>query len=237
MTFMRKLVSPRGVFAARIDRYILRQLVLGLLAITCGLVALIWLTQSLRFVELVVNRGLSLRVFVQLTSLLIPSFVAVILPITTFVVVQFVYHAAGRRPGVDGDARGRTVAGGPGAAGAGAGLDVGGAVLRAQPVAGAVGLRGVPRIQFRDPQPRRRLPAAGGGVHPGFRRPHRLCPRSRTRRHPARHPGGRRPQQGFARHHPGRAWPADARWRQPAGAAGERQPAGDRPPHRPPACG
>ena len=89
---MRKLVSPRGVFARRIDRYILRQLVLALLAVTCGLVALIWLTQSLRFVELVVNRGLSLRVFLQLTSLLIPSFVAVILPITTFVVVQFIYQ-------------------------------------------------------------------------------------------------------------------------------------------------
>ncbi len=80
------------MFATRIDRYMLRQLVLGLLAVTAGLAALIWLTQSLRFVELVVNRGLSLRVFVQLTSLLIPNFVAVILPITTFVVVHFVYH-------------------------------------------------------------------------------------------------------------------------------------------------
>lgn len=84
--------ARRFIFATRIDRYVLRQLVLGLLAVTAGLAALIWLTQSLRFVELVVNRGLSLRVFVQLTSLLIPNFVAVILPITTFVVVHFVYH-------------------------------------------------------------------------------------------------------------------------------------------------
>jgi lipopolysaccharide export system permease protein len=74
-----------------LDRYIVRQLLLALIAVTGGLVALIWLTQSLRFVELVVNRGLSFRVFLQLTSLLIPNFVAVILPITTFVVVQFVY--------------------------------------------------------------------------------------------------------------------------------------------------
>ena len=76
----------------RIDRYVLRQMLLALIAVTGGLVALIWLTQSLRFVELVVNRGLSFRVFFQLTSLLIPNFVAVILPITTFVVVQFVYQ-------------------------------------------------------------------------------------------------------------------------------------------------
>ncbi len=76
----------------RLDRYIFRQLLVSLIAATTALVALIWLTQSLRFVELVVNRGLSLRVFLQLTSLLIPNFVAVILPITTFVVVQFVYQ-------------------------------------------------------------------------------------------------------------------------------------------------
>gem|GEM_PF-36720 len=76
----------------RLDRYILRQLLTALVAVTTALVALIWLTQSLRFVELVVNRGLSMRVFIQLTGLLIPNFVAVILPITTFVVVQFVYQ-------------------------------------------------------------------------------------------------------------------------------------------------
>ncbi len=81
---------PRPV-VNRLDRYVFRQLLTALLAATSALVALIWLTQSLRFVELVVNRGLSLWVFLELTGLLIPNFVAVILPITTFVVVQFVY--------------------------------------------------------------------------------------------------------------------------------------------------
>jgi lipopolysaccharide export system permease protein len=56
------------------------------------MVALTWLTQSLRFVELVVNRGLSLGVFLRLTGLLIPGFIAVILPITCFVAVQFMYQ-------------------------------------------------------------------------------------------------------------------------------------------------
>jgi len=83
---------PRALFVTRVDRYVFRQLFAALLAVTGGLVALIWLTQSLRFVELVVNRGLSIRVFFELTGLLIPSFVAVILPITTFVVVQFIYQ-------------------------------------------------------------------------------------------------------------------------------------------------
>jgi lipopolysaccharide export system permease protein len=81
-----------GKLITRLDRYMFRQLLIALIAVTGGLTALVWLIQSLRFVELVVNHGLSLVVFVELTGLLIPSFVAVILPITTFVVVQFVYH-------------------------------------------------------------------------------------------------------------------------------------------------
>ncbi len=79
-------------FVSRLDSYIFRQLLLALVSVTLGLVALIWLTQSLRLIELVLNHGLSLRVFLQLTGLLVPNFVAVILPITTFVVVQFVYQ-------------------------------------------------------------------------------------------------------------------------------------------------
>src|ERR1019366_6972229 len=88
------LASPRRVpqkrvmrfpsLRTRLDRYIFRKLFWALIAVTAGLTALIWLTQSLRFVELLVNRGHSLLVFMRLTGLLIPSFIAVILPITTF---------------------------------------------------------------------------------------------------------------------------------------------------------
>src|SRR4030081_2174940 len=87
-----KRIMRFSLMLTRLDRYIFRQLFWALVAVTCGLTALIWLTQSLRFVELVVNRGLSLLVFMRLTGLLIPSFIAVILPITTFVVILFVYQ-------------------------------------------------------------------------------------------------------------------------------------------------
>ena len=83
------MASP---IVSKLDRYMFRQLFVALIAVTLGLVALIWLTQSLRLIELVLNHGLSIRVFLELTGLLIPNFVAVILPITTFVVVQFVYQ-------------------------------------------------------------------------------------------------------------------------------------------------
>lgn len=75
-----------------LDHYVLRQLLIALAATTGGLAALIWLMQSLHFVSLVVDRGLSLRVFIGLTSLLMPSFVAVVMPITTFVVCLFIYQ-------------------------------------------------------------------------------------------------------------------------------------------------
>jgi lipopolysaccharide export system permease protein len=75
----------------RLDRYLFRQLSITLVAVTVGLAALVWLTQSLRFIELVLDRGLSPAVFVELTGLLLPSFLSVILPITTFVVILFTY--------------------------------------------------------------------------------------------------------------------------------------------------
>ena len=81
-----------GKTISKLDIYIFRQVLFALVVATGGLTALIWLTQSLRFVDLVVNRGLSFLVFIHLTSLLIPSFIAVILPITTYVVIQFVYQ-------------------------------------------------------------------------------------------------------------------------------------------------
>jgi lipopolysaccharide export system permease protein len=81
----------RRPYLTRIDRYIFGQLLIALVLVTTGLVALIWLTQSLRFIPIIVNHGLSPFVFVRLTFLLVPSFVATILPITSFIVVLFVY--------------------------------------------------------------------------------------------------------------------------------------------------
>ena len=75
----------------RVDTYVMRQLAVALLAVTIGLAALVWLTQSLRFIELVLDRGLSIWVFLELTGLLLPGFFGVILPITTFVVTLFTY--------------------------------------------------------------------------------------------------------------------------------------------------
>ena len=76
-----------------IDRYILRQLSVSMVLVTIGLTAILWLTQSLRFVELTVNKGASLGLFLKLTMLVMPNFLTVILPVSLFAVVLFTYNA------------------------------------------------------------------------------------------------------------------------------------------------
>ena len=65
----------------RIDRYIFRQLLGATLFVAVTLTGVVWLTQSLRFVEMIVNRGLSAPLFLYFTMLLLPSFLGVILPV------------------------------------------------------------------------------------------------------------------------------------------------------------
>ena len=76
----------------RLTRYMLKQQLIMMVFVTLGLLCVIWLSQSLRFVEMIVNRGLSISVFLQLTSLLLPSFLTIILPISLFFVVVFTYN-------------------------------------------------------------------------------------------------------------------------------------------------
>jgi len=73
------------------SRYVLRQLFAGMLLVSAGLTCIIWLSQSLRFVEMIVNRGLSAGTFVYMTFLLLPNFLTVILPIALFTVIVFTY--------------------------------------------------------------------------------------------------------------------------------------------------
>lgn len=73
-------------------RYIIRSLLTPLLLITLTLTGIAWLTQSLRFIDLIVNRGLSIYSFIYLSALLIPSLLSVILPVAMFCAVLFTYY-------------------------------------------------------------------------------------------------------------------------------------------------
>lgn len=74
------------------NRYVFRQLLIGTALVTAGLLCILWLTQSLRFVELIITRGLSVGTFLELTGLLLPNFLVIVLPVALFAVVLFTYN-------------------------------------------------------------------------------------------------------------------------------------------------
>jgi lipopolysaccharide export system permease protein len=75
-----------------LSRYVFRQVSIVALFVTMTLAGAIWLTQSLRFVEMIVNRGLGIETYLYLTLLLLPSFLSVILPIALFTAITFTYN-------------------------------------------------------------------------------------------------------------------------------------------------
>jgi lipopolysaccharide export system permease protein len=75
-----------------VQRYLLRQLAGPLVFFTLALTGVIWLTQSLRFVDLIVNRGLSASTFLYVSLLILPGALALILPIALFASLLYTYQ-------------------------------------------------------------------------------------------------------------------------------------------------
>src|SRR6201993_827363 len=76
----------------RLDRYILRQCFAVMIFVTAALSAAIWLAQSLRLIDLIVNRGLSIEIFLYLAALILPRFLDIVLPVGVFIAVLFTYN-------------------------------------------------------------------------------------------------------------------------------------------------
>jgi lipopolysaccharide export system permease protein len=74
-----------------LTRYITRQIVIVMLAVTLGLTLAIWLSQSLRFLDIIVNRGLPAGLALYFLALMVPSLLTIVLPLALFVAVLFVY--------------------------------------------------------------------------------------------------------------------------------------------------
>ena len=76
----------------KVSGYILRRSTTALLFVTLPLVCAIWLMQSLRLIDLIVNRGLPVSMFLYMSALMLPTFLALILPISLFAAVLFAYN-------------------------------------------------------------------------------------------------------------------------------------------------
>jgi lipopolysaccharide export system permease protein len=77
-------ITAASVKLPRLSIYVLGQMIGPIALFAFLLTAVIWLTQSLRLLDLVINRGQSAPTFVYLTLLIIPSLLVIILPIAYF---------------------------------------------------------------------------------------------------------------------------------------------------------
>ncbi|MCW5772288.1 MAG: LPS export ABC transporter permease LptF [Rhodospirillaceae bacterium] len=73
----------------RAQFYIFRQVGISTVFIVVTLTAVIWLTQAMRFIRFILNKGLSVDVFFYITSLLLPSFLLITLPVSMFFATLF----------------------------------------------------------------------------------------------------------------------------------------------------
>ncbi len=76
----------------RIDCYLLRQVAIAAGVITLSLTFIVWITQSLKLVDFIVNRGIPASTFIYLAFLTLPGLLPVILPLTVFAAVLFVFY-------------------------------------------------------------------------------------------------------------------------------------------------
>ena len=73
-----------------IDRYTLRQVVVGFILVLASMTVLVWMTQSLRMMDMIVTKGVAVGVFLKLTVLFVPYFLQILSPLALFAVVLFV---------------------------------------------------------------------------------------------------------------------------------------------------
>ncbi len=77
---------------SRLSNYVLRQLIGPVALFIFLLTSVVWLSQSLRLLDLVINRGQSAPTFLYLTLLILPSLLVIILPIAYFAGALYGLH-------------------------------------------------------------------------------------------------------------------------------------------------
>lgn len=75
-----------------VTRHILKHLFTSLIFLATVLTTGVWLTQSLRFIEIIVNQNVSIGGYFSLVGFLIPDLVAIVLPVCILISVLFTYN-------------------------------------------------------------------------------------------------------------------------------------------------
>jgi len=74
------------------DRYLFAQMLRTAFAVSLTLVGIMWLFQTIRILELVINRGAPLTDFLVMSVTVVPLWLTVAMPIGVFVAVIWVFH-------------------------------------------------------------------------------------------------------------------------------------------------
>ncbi|MCL2369137.1 MAG: LptF/LptG family permease [Alphaproteobacteria bacterium] len=75
-----------------LTRYFTRQLVMFFIMLVVVLVGLAWMMQILTLLRLLIQYGISVFMFLGLTSLMLPIIISIILPFAVFIATMFIYN-------------------------------------------------------------------------------------------------------------------------------------------------
>lgn len=93
MRKIRRHHQPQGIIAIKIyEQYFINKIAGPFLLITLAVTGIAWLSQSLKFIDFIVNKGLSIGDFLYLSILILPSLLWIIVPAGTFISVIYCYN-------------------------------------------------------------------------------------------------------------------------------------------------
>ena len=76
------------------DRYLFAQMIRTTIAVSITLVGIMWLFQTIRILEVVINRGAPISEFFLMSVTVIPLWLTIAVPIGAFIAVTWVFHRA-----------------------------------------------------------------------------------------------------------------------------------------------
>jgi lipopolysaccharide export system permease protein len=74
------------------QKYFLQKIAGPFLIITLSITGIAWLSQSLKFIDLIVNKGLGIGTFLNLSSLILPSLLWIIIPASSFIAIIYSFN-------------------------------------------------------------------------------------------------------------------------------------------------
>ncbi len=76
----------------KLSRYIFSQLFFTVLSATLLLTSVLWLAQSLKYIDFIANKGIPISLFCEMIFYLLPNLIVIVLPIAVLIGIIFIYN-------------------------------------------------------------------------------------------------------------------------------------------------